>query len=246
MVYTAVVGDRDPLRPPAFIADNVDYVCFTDDLERPAAGWALRAVEWVGRDPIRSARRCKLLSHRYFNEYDFSLWVDANIVPACDPWKLVELFGMDADLVLHQHPHRRCVYEEAAMCIAMYKERIGALEKQSERYEREGLPHHSGLFETGVLLRRRSDAVAAFNERWWEEIVRHSSRDQISLPYVLMKSPIVVATFPFALRDNSYLLYHHHEIRPHRRYRTYLAFRRNAGRLFRALCRSLKGLSGRA
>ncbi len=234
VVYTAVVGDRDPLRPPAHVAEEVDYVCFTDRVDRPNAGWTLRKIEWVDRDPIRTARKYKLLPHHYLDEYQYSLWLDANIIPACDPWTLVEQFGSDADLVLHEHPHRRCAYDEAAMCIAMHKELIGTLRNQSQSYEREGLPRDYGLFETGVLLRKNSEAVRALNERWWEEIVKHSSRDQISLPFALMKSQVAVATFPFELRDNSYLTYHHHEIRPHKRYRTYLALRRFAGRTLRA------------
>lgn len=246
VVYTAVIGDRDPLRPPDFVAENVDYVCFTDDLTQPSVGWELRPVEWWGRDPIRTARRYKLLCHRYFEEFDYSLWVDANILPACDPWTLVEQFATNADLVLHQHPHRRCLYQEVATCIEMHKELTSTLKRQAQRYEAAGMPRDSGLFETGVLLRKHSAAVSEFNERWWAELTEHSNRDQISFPFALRSAPLRVATFPFPLRDNGYLRYFHHEVRPHSRYRLYLALRRYAGRMFRKLSSSLRGHSVRS
>ena len=238
VVFTAVIGDRDPLRPPAALAADVDYICFTDRLDRPSLGWTLRPVEWVGRDPVRTARKYKLLSHQHLGEYRYSLWLDANITPACDPWSLVEEFGGGADIVLHQHPHRSCAYDETAVCISMHKDLISTLERQRRHYEQELFPHHHGLYETGVLLRRHSDAVSAFNERWWREVVEFSSRDQISFPFALMKSPVTVARFPFPLRENSFLHYHHHESCPHRRYRAYLAARRFAGRTLRALYRA--------
>ncbi len=121
------------------------------------------------------------------------------------------------------------------MCIKMHKERIRALKHQMRTYERGGLPHDSGLFETGVLLRKHSDRMNAFNERWWTEIEQHTSRDQVSLPFVLLNFPLAVATSPFQLRDNTFFLYHHHEIRPHKRYRTYLSVRRYLGKALRAL-----------
>ena len=34
-------------------------------------------------------------------------------------------------------------------------------------------------------MRRHNSATAALNKAWWSELVAHSVRDQLSLPYVL-------------------------------------------------------------
>ncbi len=236
VVYTAAVGDRDPLREPVVRADGVEYVCFTDNTGQDGRGWTLRQIDWIGDDPVRTARHVKLRPHHYFENADFSLWVDANILPACDPIQLIERFLGDGDLAVHSHPHRDCLFDEIACCITLYKDLLPTLRAQAEHYRRLEHPRHTGLYESGVVLRRHCDSVLRFNELWWAEVEAWSNRDQVCLPFVLRNAPVTLKLFPFELRSNDYFRYLHHEVKPHPKYRRYLAIRRALGRIKRSLC----------
>lgn len=191
VVYSAIFGSiPDHLRPPAGYRPDpsVRYVCFTD---RPHAfgrtgAWEIRPAVWSHDDPRRMARYHKLLSHRVFPEADCTLWLDGNIRLMTDPWRILDthLVG-GTDIAVFQHRHRRCVYEELEACIRLDKDTVEPMQRQVEGYRARGYPERNGLAETGVLARRHSAPVCAFNEAWWREIEGGSVRDQLSFNYAL-------------------------------------------------------------
>ena len=79
---------------------------------------------------------------------------------------------------------------------------LDLLESRMAKYRAEGYPAHNGLNEAGVILRRHTPAIEAFNNAWWAELSRHSRRDQLSLNYVLDKLAIRPALFPGVICDN--------------------------------------------
>ena len=182
VIYTAIFGGRDRLWPPRQVEPDCRYVCFTDDRELEAELWEVRVVPRSDFDPVRSARRWKILSHRAV-DCDRSIWIDA-IYEIVGP--LAALFErFTEDLAVFRHPVRDCVYEEAAECIRRGRDDPELIQRTLERLRRQTHPPHAGLFESGFLLRRHSAAVAEFNESWWNEIRRGTRRDQVSLPGVL-------------------------------------------------------------
>jgi hypothetical protein len=52
-------------------------------------------------------------------------------------------------------------------------------------------------------LRRHTQAVRAFNEAWWTEIVRGSWRDQLSFDYISWKLGISYVNFPLSLHEGN-------------------------------------------
>jgi len=200
-LYTAIFGGSDRIRPPGPIPAGWRAVCFTDSGASGAGGWELRAPMLGSETSPRSARAHKLLPHRLFPDAEVSLWIDGNISVHCDLDRVVEGYLHDADLALHRHRDRDCVYEEGAMCIELGKddeERIGS---QLRGYERRGHPRHAGLYATGVLLRRHTEAVRRLGERWWAEVEAGSHRDQLSAPVAIAAIGLPVATFDSDYRD---------------------------------------------
>jgi hypothetical protein len=99
-----------------------------------------------------------------------------------------ELLG-DADMAIHQHYCRNCVYDEGAAIIKERRDYTEIIEEQLDAYSKEGYPRNSGMFETGIIIRRHNKIVESFNNAWFVEMCRYSRRDQMSLNYVLSKFP---------------------------------------------------------
>ena len=59
-----------------------------------------------------------------------------------------------------------------------------------------GYPRNNGLYELPVSIRKNTDNIKILNLRWWEQICRYSSRDQISMPFVLWKTNITPKLLP--------------------------------------------------
>jgi hypothetical protein len=119
------------------------------------------------------------------------------------------------------HPHRNCVYDELKTCIDMDKDDRNIMERQIERYKREGLQEKIGLLETNILIRKHNhEEVKALNYAWWTEIENGSRRDQLSIIYALWKSKLPYEVLPnmqdVRVKDNKdyYLFIHKHESVP--------------------------------
>lgn len=80
------------------------------------------------------------------------------------------------------------MYEEAEECIRLGKDLPEVIEKQMERYRKEGYKADNGLVVTNVLVRKHTDKnVIKLMNLWWEEIERNSKRDQLSFNYACWK-----------------------------------------------------------
>lgn len=159
--------------------------------------------------PNLNAKIYKVLSHEFIKS-DFSIWVDGNIYSNVGPKQLIDEFLADNDIVVFEHPHRKCIYkeyEEAKKRIP--KEHIPLIEEQVSVYKQDGMPKDFGLTESGVIIRRHNNIVTEFNEKWWAEICRYHNRDQMSFPYVWwkMKDRIKIKTIRGNVRKHKYFRY---------------------------------------
>jgi hypothetical protein len=190
VIYTAITGGKDALRPPLHVPPDVRCVCFTDDPSLRSDGWEIRVLDGSEPDPGRHARRPKLLPHLFLPEFEWSLWVDANfqIVGNLEPFLSEHL--PRAPFQAFRHGERRCAYDEVEACIAHKKACPSLLRAQAGRYREAGMPDGLAVVQGAVLLRRHKQAnVVATMELWWHETTRGSCRDQVSLPYVLWRRP---------------------------------------------------------
>jgi hypothetical protein len=199
VVYTAITGMVDRLmRPTCVDGKNLTYVCYSDSpllqLLGGPSNWEVRRMETSRLDDVRRAKEYKLLPHRYFPDYDVSIWIDGNIDVVGDLQPLVRTSELERFLAF-RHPERDCAYAEAEECIRLGKDAEAIIRRQMDRYRVEGLPARSGLIEANVLIRRHNDPqVIELMEAWWREILAGSRRDQLSFPYVAWKSGFVYRT----------------------------------------------------
>jgi len=217
-VYTANIGGYDEvLAPPA--SPESTYLCYTDSCDEIPRPWeSLRiaglnpnwpAAQKMDLDTARAVRIHKTLSH-LFAPGDYSIWIDANFQLAADPCVLCEQHLITADIALFAHPWRLSYKAEADALIADGFHDAEPIRLQAERYREAGCPEGAGLYCGGVILRRHTPRIAAFNELWWAEVLSGSARDQLSLPYALWRCGIQPVIIPGSIYESKEFLFHDH------------------------------------
>ena len=200
VIYTAIYGKYDTLKEIS-VPDGWDCICYTDDSKcgKDSKVWEIRVIKepLEEKDVVRErsvralqtlgSRKMKLLPHRYLEDYEYSVWIDASIALRNDIIK--ELAGRNIeefpDFGVWQHPDRNCIYAEAKACISMGKDCADIINNQMASYRNHGCPEKLGLTHNGVLMRRHmKEDLISFSEQWWSELVNWSFRDQLSFSYV--------------------------------------------------------------
>jgi hypothetical protein len=205
MRYTAIFGDKDVLMPTRFRG-----VVFTDRLDSTPR-WEYRIDNSSQYSPRLSARYYKMMPHRLFPSEEYSIWTDGHIELLRDPQELADEFLDEADIALFKHRQRECIYDEALVC-RWHKlddpQRIDAL---VEECKRDGYPRGSGLVESGVIIRRHTDAINELDERWWDAILNKCCRDQLSFNFLCWKMGIEYNTIPGTIsKENGIVRCHGH------------------------------------
>jgi hypothetical protein len=206
-VYTCLVGNYDHPQEPLFKPDNVDYIIVTDGPLTSTGLWKgidIRTIKEIPPlDDSRVSRYIKLHPHLFLNDYDYSIYIDANIKTAGDMRYLIYLLNQYG-FVSNLHRHRDCIYKELEACIRLKKDDPQIMRRQIDSYRSAAMPEHYGLIEANLLVRdHHNPACIEIMERWWQEIVNHSGRDQLSLPFVLWKMGISVPEIG-RISDNVY------------------------------------------
>lgn len=196
IVYTASTEGYDTPAEVKFREPGTTYIAFVDDQEAyRRAGWDTRPLVHFSDDPLyekrRSTRACKALSHLLFPLADVVLWVDGHVHLRMPPYEIIKrCLPAEVEVAAHLHNDRTCPLAEASVVKDRPLDYADVVDRQINHY-RKVLPEQKRfLVETGMLLRRNTPAVAAFNMSWWEQICRYSSRDQISFAYAVWQSGV--------------------------------------------------------
>ena len=218
IVYTAIFGGYDELPNPQFIPEGWDFVCFTDS-DIKSKVWNIKKVPAVYEDSTRNARKYKVLPHRWFPNYEYSLWVDGNILIRDDINELIPEYLNKVNIAVHDHNQnqldpRNCVYEEAKTILYFghkngnYKDDPRIIQKQIQRYTDEGYPSYNSLAVTMQLLRKHNEKdCIKIMEQWWEEIKYGSKRCQLSFNYSIWKTNTSFIYFRGDSRNTKYFLH---------------------------------------
>lgn len=185
VVYTAVVGDYDDVGRT--VGRKCDYI-YLSDRDAARNGWHSRRLADLDLDPTRMNRHPKLMPHRYFSDYDVSIYIDGNVDVLRDPWPLALETSDETPMLCFGHPERDSLSDEAAACIRKRKDDPVLIQRQVNAYLESGVPDAGGLIAGYVLVRRHNDPrVVATMETWWNEVATQSKRDQLSFPYAAWK-----------------------------------------------------------
>jgi hypothetical protein len=189
VVYTALFGDYDDLIEPKEKSEGCDFICFTDQKHFKSDIWKIRLVEGCELPPNMMNRKYKILPHLFLSEYEWSLYVDANIAILNNPLELANKYLSMYDMAVPKHFARDCVYDEAKECVILGKTKYDETKKQMDKYKNEGFPKNFGLGENNIIFRKHnSDNIIKLMTDWWEELNTQTKRDQLSLAYVLWKN----------------------------------------------------------
>lgn len=191
-VCTSIIAGYDTLIVPHQLDSKVAYVCFTDGAPEPYGVWDCRPAPRHYPDPRRTSRYVKTHLTELLPDYDYAIWIDANVLIRGDIRKYAEAVERRAlALGLVPHPLRDCVYEEARACKALKQCPDEVIDRQVERYRRAGMPPHAGLFAMSFHVSDlRHPLTEAFYRLWWHEIEAYSSRDQLSVGWALRESRV--------------------------------------------------------
>ena len=224
VVYTAIFGGKDEapklINKEGFDSSNVDFVCFTDNPQLTSDDYKVVVMERRYSDVTKNARNIKVNGFDGVKDYDVAIWHDSSVQLHCDKIQALSDFEKDHMISVFHHV-RYCAYLEAIACINQDKDSALRIAAQMYRYFREGFPSNHQLHETTIMvLDSRTYFTSQLRHIWWEEILKRSRRDQLSLAYARWKTGVVaglLAHWKVNRTNNEYSTWigHKHELYEH-------------------------------
>ncbi len=199
-VYTALFGAYDKLNDPVFVPNNCDFFIVSDnDYHGRSQIWrSINADKYLPDNITLSNpdknRFFKMHPHLLFAEYDYSIYVDSNILVVNDLTPFVNMIA-NYGMGFHSHRARDCVYSEAKAAEMLGKMNRFEYSKYISYLNNIKMPKHYGLLECNVIARNHNDSnCIEIMEEWWDMYFRLGiKRDQLWLPVVLRKHNIDVS-----------------------------------------------------
>ena len=210
VVYTCITNNYDGLKEPLFVADNIDYIVFSENnLSNQESKWLYKSLpkDLNNSNGNFANRYCKMNPFIFFNNYDYAIYIDGNVQIFSD---ISRLYGIAKNsklgIAMHKHSCRNCIYEEAKICIREGKGNKNGILEQIRKYKTEGFPSKFGLLEaTIIVIDLKNKKAKEILETWWSEFCNtNSKRDQLSLPYVIWKLGYNISDLGI-LGNNEYL-----------------------------------------
>lgn len=189
VVYTYADSQHVPeWRPSSEQTRQFDWILFTNDRSITLEGWDVRSLTFspeIGH--YRTTRIPKLLPHRFLESYDFSIYVDANVAPQIS-W-LSNIDKRMGSKVIGLAPRGYTVRHEFKKVAERRYDDLATIERQYAAYlDSPGSLLDLGVRWGGCIVRRHLDhECIKFGERWFENVLRFSRRDQLSLPIALQE-----------------------------------------------------------
>ena len=217
VIYTSIIGGYDELEEPKHIPKDFDFICFTDQkINKSNSVWEIRQVLPLYEDNTRTARKYKILPHRFLSEYDLSIWIDGNFIVKSDVNPFIRDYLLKHNMACFDHiscdDKRNCVFQEANAIFSLgqergktFKDNPHLIKSQMEKYISENYPSNNGLISSGLLLRNHNKIdVIKLMEDWWCELKYGSKRDQLSFNYVAWKNNFNFKYINKNIRNNEF------------------------------------------
>lgn len=205
VIYTVVTGAYDKINDPDYLDDRFEYAIVTDQTVESAV-WKRHPIpdKIKNYSSLEQARYIKTHPHEIFSDYDYTIFIDGNVIIKQDIWPLINgMIASGKKIAIHKHQNRDCLYDEAR---AVYAQgRVGLIDvlRQVKHYHKMGMPRHFGLFETNIIIRDNSSVeIMNMMNDWWTEMLNYTKRDQLSFTYVLWKNSKSV-DYVYSLGTNS-------------------------------------------
>lgn len=196
-VYTCITGNYDNLIEPAFFPDNCDFYVITNHKIPKYSIWKKINIDYYHLpnhlSNIEINRYFKMLPQLVFKHYKYSVYIDGNIKLSTDPTEFVNRISTKG-MAFFRHSERNSVYREAAACVASKKADKDEVGDWVKFLRNQKMPEDYGLVQCSVIARDHSSQIMRkVMKEWWNLFYKGKvKRDQLLLPYVLMKNNISV------------------------------------------------------
>ena len=144
----------------------------------------------------RTAKPYKIIPELFLNDYDYFIWHDITHELLIDPRILIENYTGLNDFSLFKHKFRDCLYDEAKFIKKIKFDDKKLINEQIKYYKYKKHPRNSGLFELSAFIKANNSKTRQFSFLWMEQIIKFSSRDQLSFAYLLNKLNLNYNLFP--------------------------------------------------
>jgi hypothetical protein len=217
-VYMSCFGGYDHPLDPLWRTDIYDFFYFSDVEYPHLKVWQhLPTLEEARSLDLRhQSKYHKIMGYRHFSDYEYTIYIDANLLCINGEALIYRyIFDTAKDFIIQKHPRpNNNMKLEVETCIRLNKDSHEKITKQYESYLAQGYQEHFITMEAGIMVRRTaSEEVFSLCKDWWQEILTHSFRDQISLPFVFSKyleSGLKWHVVPNLLRTrNAFILFGH-------------------------------------
>jgi hypothetical protein len=194
-VYTSVFGGFESIWPPVTPDESFDYFVVTDrrTLSRFGTQILVRAEDF-GSARLAN-RHHKMLFQETLSDFDYSIYLDANVRQVDSLAPLVHAFVESGkDLGLYPHYARNSVRAEMEACVARGKiDNPENARSEFAFYQSQGFTDTNGMWEGSVIIKNhRSAKLQRAMTEWWGLYSRFGTRDQFSLPFVIWNNRLDV------------------------------------------------------
>lgn len=189
-IYTVITDNYVNLMPQEYLP-NFRYVCFTDGSFQAPDPWQTIVINESFDNPTILSRVPKILSHKYFNEGDITVYFDGK--EKLDNAKIISAINLtnQYDFISLRHPWRETYCDEM---IWMYVN--GLITSSEVKNKTMQLVKDAYLFLNHIctlnhcIIRKQSEYTKRFETRWWDEYKKfkcHTKRDQLPFSIALQK-----------------------------------------------------------
>lgn len=207
-VYTCIFGKYDEIVEPLCFPNNIDYYIITDQELPNDSHWIIKNISEYdayieNMTSVEKNRWFKMHPDVLFPEYEYSIYIDGNIMPVSDFTEFINRIDKTVGIGMFWHKYNNCVFDEALYNIyAVKKVPKEEIKSHVEYLIEQGMPEDYGMVTCNVIARQHHNEVCKrVMSEWWEEFCGHSQRDQMSFPFVLWKNGIAVSSVA-SLGDN--------------------------------------------
>ncbi|ENY9403085.1 glycosyltransferase domain-containing protein [Salmonella enterica] len=194
-IYTCITGGYDFIKAPLKINDDIDYICFSDQKIPASYPWKIINISDLeiseGFDEKTINRAIKICPQKFglLEQYELTIYIDGSIEIIDDLSLLIDFVAKQDDVIfMYDHFLRNCLYDEAEECLLIGYDWYWNIRKQVRNYRQKGFPVSYGLFECGIIIRKKSQDLNIIMWKWFEEYIKGVKRDQLSLTYILWES----------------------------------------------------------
>lgn len=198
-IVTSLCGDKESLCNPSVIFPNADYHAFVSRPHAPSH-WIQHQALAFSNDPKyanrRNAKIYKIIPQLFLPGYDYYIWVDVSHDVVVNPEVLCATYLERSQIACFKHTQRQCIYEEAKILTELKYDHPELLNSQIEFYRSKNYPINNGLFELSTFIRKNTPEIMNMQLKWWDNICRYSSRDQLSFMYAMWECGMTPNVLP--------------------------------------------------